>query len=1071
MLSKFLDGSLRHLATVVIAVLGLLVLLVPPINLIQRLNLSVWGQGGSVQFEADAGGLVQEESGAAVIFLPEDLMTDFNFRFRSISQDSFSALRGNDSMYQEGLDSLGAHGLAPIGSFFVLDGYEFSADQKVTIRVPLPDDTSSLARLKIVSWQDGQWNTLPSSPNMTAVVLESELPSVPTNFLLVRDTAPGFTSVTMLLSGDNVVFPNESQGAVDYASVEFSRLRGDGALEGEVEQIDPAGLPLLLGVVNADHDGTIRSDQLIQLLSSEGQKENQLTAISEAVGTGIFRGVYLRYLGLYLQPQVGSSFTEFAQKLGDTLRSQGKRLVIELERPVQISEYEWDTLGYDWAGLSNAADVLVVPAPIDPFAYRPGYFPFESLLQFATNRIPRQKLAIQLPIHPIAVSDREHRYMSYEDAAAIMLGQVEVQSSDSSLLMRMNREHLNPIPTYDQDLFQYRFGYEDRNLGPQLVHMVDATSLRNQLNTLQKYNIRQVVVDLTSTTEVDPQIWAALTDFHVPGDGLPPAASDYKVEYDIFQGSELRGDVSSGFIETDKRFPLTETGKYRVSAELSVNGILPGIKSENFVTVNSLTVESQAGTGAVVADTGVTDTALPSSSLPVPTGPYLIPLEALVAKSQPSNSSGSSQNLAIGKTYEIVGRDNNSTWLQLEDSDQIIGWVSAITAGPYVKNNGLIPGLEVTVQPQFAGVSSTGTAGHLWGYGIQAHMLGTDIDKAMLATTTMKFNWMKQQVRWTDMQPSRDPASINWQELDLVVERARPFGINLLFSVLAAPAWAREPGFEPNSVGPPANNADYANFVGALAGRYCNSSLKAIEIWNEQNLYYEWGHLPLDPVAYVAMLREASAAIRRVCPSMLVVSGALTPTGTNQTPQSRGGTTALDDVEYLRRMLQAGMLSYVDAVGAHPSGYNVPPSATKANYCSVISVTGDSFKAGCPNNPHRSFSFRSTMEEYRSEIVPYDASKPIWPTEFGWAVNKSSTDHPGYEYARDNDYHEQAQWTREAYAMMKDWGWVAAPILWNLNFRVISPGNEKEQFGIVDREWKPLPVYEALKAFATSGGT
>ncbi len=1067
MLSNFLDGPLRHLTTAVIVVLGLLALLAPPISLLDRLDLSALGLGGSSQIEADVGGMVREESGAAVIFLPEDVATDLSFRFRSIASTSFGALRGGDSVYQEGLDSLGMSGLAPLGAFHVLDGTEFKPGQKVTIRVPLPADLGELARMKIVTWQEGHWITLPSTPNMTDLVLEAELPAVPTNFLLVRDIAPGFASVTMLLTGDQLPVPRESDGAADFASVGYSRLRGDGALEGEVGAIDPAGLPLFLGVTNTDPAGTLRPDLLIDMLSSDGQKDNQLTTITEAVNVHQFAGVYLQYFGLDMQPDAGPWFTEFAQSLGDTLRAQGKQLVIGLETPVQLSDYAWDTRSYDWAGLSDAADMLVVPAPIDPFAYRPGNYPFESLLQFATHRIARQKLAIQLPVHPVAVGGSEYRVLGYDDAVALMLGEVEVQSSAGSLLMRMNRDHLDPIPTYDPDLFQYRFGYADRNLGPQLVHVADATSLRSQLHTLQKYNIRQVVVDLTSTSNVDPQLWTALTEFHVPSDGLPPAASDYKVEYDIFRGSELKGDLSSGFIDTDRRFPLTETGQFKVSADLSVNGILPGIRSESSVTVVSLTMDSPSE-----PDTGTDVAATPSNPpVSVPSGPYLIPSEALAAKSQPSNSAGTSQTLVIGETYDIVGRNSESTWLQLENRDQIVGWVTVISASSHVQNLPIVSSLPVTAQPQVPAVSSSGAAGHLWGYGIQAHLLGTNVNQAMLATQTMNFNWMKQQIRWTDMQPtSRDRNSITWPEMDTVIDAAEDFGINMLFSVLAAPDWAREAGFDGTVVGPPANNADYADFVAALAREYCGRSLKAIEIWNEQNLHYEWGNLPLDAAAYVALLREASAAIKRECPTMLVVSGALTPSGTNQTPTSRGGTTAVDDLEYLRRMLQAGMLNYVDAVGAHPSGFNVPPSYTKANYCSVLPTTGNSFGSGCPNNPHRSFSFRSTMEEYRAAIERYDPNKPIWPTEFGWAVNTGPTEYRNYEFARDNDYNEQAQWTREAYVMMKDWGWVAAPILWNLNFRVIASGTEREQWGIVRPDWSPLPVYDALKELAASEG-
>ena len=27
-----------------------------------------------------------------------------------------------------------------------------------------------------------------------------------------------------------------------------------------------------------------------------------------------------------------------------------------------------------------------------------------------------------------------------------------------------------------------------------------------------------------------------------------------------------------------------------------------------------------------------------------------------------------------------------------------------------------------------------------------------------------------------------------------------------------------------------------------MAGQFCGTSLKAIEVWNEQNLHYEWGN-------------------------------------------------------------------------------------------------------------------------------------------------------------------------------------------------------------------------------------
>ena len=101
------------------------------------------------------------------------------------------------------------------------------------------------------------------------------------------------------------------------------------------------------------------------------------------------------------------------------------------------------------------------------------------------------------------------------------------------------------------------------------------------------------------------------------------------------------------------------------------------------------------------------------------------------------------------------------------------------------------------------------------------------------------------------------------------------------------------------------------------------------------------------------------------------------------------------------------------------------------------------------------------MEGYRSKTQDFGVNLPIWPTEFGWAAGGAF--HAAYGYANDNSFEEQAAWTVEAYQMMREWGWVAPPILWNLNFRVIADETERAQWGIVNNDWSPLPVYTALQ--------
>ena len=345
------------------------------------------------------------------------------------------------------------------------------------------------------------------------------------------------------------------------------------------------------------------------------------------------------------------------------------------------------------------------------------------------------------------------------------------------------------------------------------------------------------------------------------------------------------------------------------------------------------------------------------------------------------------------------------------------------------------------------------TGGGEFGYGLQAHMIHTGQQGLVMEKTReLGFTWVKQQIEWKIFESN--PGQYGFGDIGPIIGAANERGVNLLFSVVNAPDWAREPGFDGSVGGPPQDPQTYANFVGALAREYCGTSLKAIEVWNEQNLHYEWGNKPLNAAEYMDLLRPAYAAIKAACPSMYVISGAPTPAGDN-------GNFAVDDLRYLEQMFQNGLAQYADGIGSHPSGYNVPPSYTWDRACEAIQRYGNSFNGAC-DSPHHSWSFRSTMEGYRNLAVKYGAANlRIWPTEFGWAAGGAFD--PRYAYANDNSYEEQAAWTVEAFQIMRDWGWVGPTFLWNLNFRVVANGTEKAQWGIVNNDWSPLPVFYALR--------
>jgi len=416
-----------------------------------------------------------------------------------------------------------------------------------------------------------------------------------------------------------------------------------------------------------------------------------------------------------------------------------------------------------------------------------------------------------------------------------------------------------------------------------------------------------------------------------------------------------------------------------------------------------------------------------------------------------------------GTQARIVGIGPKRRWYQVEldgQSDKLWLYAALTTLHGSLEGVAQLGEDEIPPRPAPPAVSpaapvarAASLPGVGFGYGIQAHMIHTGQEGlAMDKTREMGFTWMKQQIEWRIFESN--PGQYGFGDIDPIIGAANQRGINLLFSIVNAPDWAREPGFDASVGGPPADPQTLANFVGALARTYCGSSLKAIEIWNEENLHYEWGNRPLNPADYVALLRPSYAAIKAACPSIYVISGAPTPAGDN-------GSLARDDFAYLEGMFQAGLAKTIDGIGAHPSGYNVPANVTWQDACAAIQQTGNSFNGAC-DNPHHSWSFRSTMEGYRNIAVVYGAGNiPIWPTEFGWAAGGAFN--PAYAYANDNSYDEQAAWTVEAYRMMRAWGWVGPAFLWNLNFRVVADGTEKAQWGIVRNDWSPLPVYEALQ--------
>ena len=327
-------------------------------------------------------------------------------------------------------------------------------------------------------------------------------------------------------------------------------------------------------------------------------------------------------------------------------------------------------------------------------------------------------------------------------------------------------------------------------------------------------------------------------------------------------------------------------------------------------------------------------------------------------------------------------------------------------------------------------------------------------DSWMGEVKKLGLSWFKQQIRWEDFE--KEKGNIDWGILDVVMPAAERANLKVMLSIVTSPAWAREAGVNLDKHGPPANNADYVNFVTQILQKY-PGQVQAIEVWNEENIDREWSSAKgLKAANYVSLLKDTYTAVKAIDPGVIVISGALSPTGVSD------GVGAWDDNIYLDQLIAAGLLNYSDCIGAHANGYNIGPNVP---YDKVPPDPSATFR-GPFDNPHHSWSFYSTIRNYAAAVAKAGGQQKVCVTEFGWASTEDLDGFPtGFEFANDNTLEEQKTFTIQALDLMKEWDVVWLAFIWNLNYGPQAgweTDNDNVPYSIIGKDYKFRPVYDAI---------
>ena len=313
------------------------------------------------------------------------------------------------------------------------------------------------------------------------------------------------------------------------------------------------------------------------------------------------------------------------------------------------------------------------------------------------------------------------------------------------------------------------------------------------------------------------------------------------------------------------------------------------------------------------------------------------------------------------------------------------------------------------------------------------------------------FHWIRQSFPWYDIEiHGKDdfedrrhaPYRSAWDKYDNIVALAEERGLAIITRLEAPPAWSRHDGAARGAFGPPDNPEDYGDYVAAVVSRY-KGRIRFYQIWNEPNIYPEWGNQPVDPEGYTRLLCLAYARVKAADPDAVVISGAMAQTSELGTWNDAYQGNNLMDVVFLQRMYDAG-----------------------ARNCFDVMAVNDYMMWSGPTDhrlTQREINFSRPMWVRDVMVANGDAAKPIWITEMNSNAVPENIE-PRFGRVTPE---QQARYAPLAYArIQREWPWAGVTTVW---FFKRASDAEIDQpmyyFRLAEPDFTPMPVYASLSTY------
>ncbi len=1027
------------IVAIVVVVVGLLYLALSP----SSQPLQLFGCAGCVDL-SDKSATLSHPDGASITLLPGGSL---RAELSSIPQDKFlEALAGTD--WEKALEALPTN-LAVKSPVYLINIYGAQKGQAI-LSAAIPNDAEPWETLDLYTWTGQEWRWVGGNVDMANEVVSAELAKLPSNVVIMQTSplAPAVAStVSQAPSGDELAVVNE--------------LVMPGLLLGSMGQVQGDRITLALpaegsayAMIPAVRNWAQASPKpnvglVMDMLSDTNTRAEHVKQLVNVVSNMPYAGLQIDYRDVPAESR--DAFTDFVAKLAEALHKENKLLSIVLPPPAPTAEGGWDTGGYDWRAIGEAADAVALQPTADPTAYGPNGQAVQ-IVRWALGQVSRYKLQLAFSALSEEHVGDQVSAVSYQDAIKLF-GMITtttgIQVAPGETVTLKLSGQLQQV-AFDESSKIYRLAHSSSGQ-PSTVYLVTAAALGERLNLAARYNLRGVMVHnlLDAAGSSDARLVTALQQYKDKAAPAVPGALEVVWTVRSQAGAQLPGGSSDIANAQFVWKAPTSPGQYVVAAAI------PGASSRGEVPINVL---------------AATPTPLPPTPAPTPTTLLTGNVAAgatidddcmdstYVADVTVPDGTNYENNVGFEKTWRVK---NNGTcdWpsgvtIAFESGDKMDGpdtialgevkagqqvevsvpMKSPAQAGNYkgvwrLKDSAgkffgeplsvlIVAGKPAAPVSGGGGGSAPPPVANLGGFEIGGHVAGFG-----------RPDLMKQAgMKWIKVQIHHGEDGSGW------ISTAHSNGFKILFGTVGDKDQVMSSDYQ----------AQFSQWLAGLAA----AGADAIEVWNEPNLAHEWPMGQINGANYTALLTKAYPAIKAANSGTLVISTALAPTG--YWGGAGCGVDGCNDDAFLAQMAAAGAANYIDCVGVHHNSGATSPSAT----------------SGHPADPgagHYSWYFWPTLNLYYNA---FGGGRKVCFTEFGYLSGEGypslESNSPNFWWGKNTTVQNQADWLAEGVSLAANSGKVRLMIVWNVDFTyygsdpqagyaIIRPGGDCPACGSLGR--------------------